>query len=53
MKGRKLDTLPAVRDFLGEYSGGSDVLARVKKEVTVHLVKRLLGLAELKSKEQV
>ncbi len=31
MKGRKLDTLPAVRDFLGEYSGGSDVLARVKR----------------------
>ena len=32
MKGRRLDDLPAVRDFLGEYSGASDVLARVKKK---------------------
>ena len=32
MQGRRLDDLPAVRDFLGEYSGASDVLARVKKK---------------------
>ena len=27
LKGRSLDTLPAVRDFLGEYSGGSTVIS--------------------------
>ena len=32
MKGRRLDDLPAVRDFLGEYSGGSAVLGRVKRK---------------------
>ena len=32
LKNRKLDDLPAVRDFLGEYSGASNVLARVKKK---------------------
>ena len=31
MKGRTLDNLPAVRDFLGEYSGGSNVFGRVKR----------------------
>ena len=32
LKGRKLDNLPAIRDFLGEYSGGSDVVGRVKNK---------------------
>ena len=27
LKGRSLDSLPAVRDFLGEYSGGSKVMS--------------------------
>ena len=31
LKGRQLDSLPAVRDFLGEYSGAADVLGRVKR----------------------
>jgi len=31
LKGRRLDNLPAIRDFLGEYSGGADVLGRVKR----------------------
>ena len=32
LKGRKLDNLPAVRDFLGEYTGAKDVIARFKPE---------------------
>ncbi len=32
LKGRKLDDLPAVRDFLGEYTGAKDVVARFKPE---------------------
>jgi len=32
LKDRKLNDLPAVRDFLGEYSGGSAVLGRVKNK---------------------
>ena len=30
LKDRKLDNLPAVRDFLGEYTGAKDVIGRVK-----------------------
>ena len=32
LKNRRLDTLPAVRDFLGEYTGAKDVVARFKPE---------------------
>ncbi len=32
LKGRKLDDLPAIRDFLGEYSGGSDVIGRITRQ---------------------
>ncbi len=32
LKGRKLDSLPAIRDFLGEYSGGSDVVGRITRQ---------------------
>jgi len=32
LKGRKLDNLPAIRDFLGEYSGGSDVVGRITRQ---------------------
>ena len=34
LKNKKLDNLPAIRDFLGEYSGGSDVIGRVRKDGT-------------------
>ena len=30
LKGRRLDTLPAVRDFLGEYTGDTEVLAHIQ-----------------------
>lgn len=32
LKGRRLDNLPAVRDFLGEYTGAKDVMMRAKPE---------------------
>ncbi len=32
LKDRKLNDLPAVRDFLGEYSGASEVIGRIKKK---------------------
>ena len=32
LKGRKLDNLPAVREFLGEYTGKGDVVGRVKQK---------------------
>ncbi len=32
LKGRKLDDLPAVRDFLGEYTGAKDVVMRFRPE---------------------
>jgi len=32
LKGRKLDDLPAVRDFLGEYTGAKDVAMRFRPE---------------------
>jgi hypothetical protein len=32
LKGRKLDDLPAVRDFLGEYTGAKDVMMRFRPE---------------------
>lgn len=38
LKGRSLDSLPAIRDFLGEYSGGSKVIpgkASVNRQRTV------------------
>ena len=38
IKGRSLDSLPAIRDFLGEYSGGSKVIpgkANVNRQRTV------------------
>jgi len=38
LKGRSLDSLPAIRDFLGEYSGGSKVIpgkANVNRQRTV------------------
>ena len=33
LKGRRLDNLPAVRDFLGEYTGAKDVMMRNKPEL--------------------
>ena len=33
LKGRRLDDLPAVRDFLGEYTGARDVIGRVRPEI--------------------
>jgi len=33
LKGRKLDDLPAIRDFLGEYTGAKDVIGRVRPEI--------------------
>ena len=33
LKGRRLDNLPAVRDFLGEYTGAKDVMMRSKPEL--------------------
>ena len=33
LKGRRLDNLPAVRDFLGEYTGARDVIGRVRPEI--------------------
>ena len=33
LKGRRLDNLPAVRDFLGEYTGAKDVMMRAKPEL--------------------
>jgi len=32
LRDRKLNDLPAVRDFLGEYSGASEVIGRIKKK---------------------
>ena len=33
LKGRRLDDLPAIRDFLGEYTGAKDVIGRVRPEI--------------------
>ena len=33
LKGRRLDNLPAVRDFLGEYTGARDVIGRVDTKI--------------------
>ncbi len=32
LRDRKLNDMPAVRDFLGEYSGASEVIGRIKKK---------------------
>ena len=33
LKGRRLDDLPAVRDFLGEYTGAKEVAGRLRPEI--------------------
>ena len=46
LKGRRLDDLPAIRDFLGEYTGAKDVIGRVRPEIirTRDLAEQELGL---------
>lgn len=44
LKGRKLDNLPALRDFLGEYTGSADILGRVpNKDGTYKLRTQSIG----------
>ena len=44
LKGRKLDNLPAIRDFLGEYTGSADILGRVpNKDGTYKLRTQSIG----------
>ena len=48
LKGRKLDNLPEVRDFLGEYTGAKEVVGRVSpgKIRTRDVAEQELGLRE-------
>lgn len=46
LKARRLDDLPAIRDFLGEYTGAKDVIGRVRPEIirSRDLAEQELGL---------
>ena len=46
LKGRRLDSLPAVRDFLGEYTGAKDVMMRTRPELirTRDIAEQEIGL---------